>query len=237
MRRKGGDMAMRIMPLALLNVILATILLTSVFFMNTTSTSSSEYDPWIDTNDDGIIDILDLVAMAKIYGSNGTPINKTTLLYNVNDTFTKLLSKIDALNTSLLNLEAYCKTRIAILNATIAEQKSRIAELDSKITALNATKLGEPDWDSLDTYGWISIPPGEFRILTHNLQTTNVTVYMVGYDFNGEEFHQIDYGGEKSSIYNWGACWSQLTATTIKVTRFGSDYNWDLIRVLIWKIP
>jgi len=219
---------------------LSTFCLTATLFMIIPTRSSpdiGEYSPWIDINDDGVIDISELMIMVGSIPSSGTPINKTALLYNVNDTFTKLLSKIDALNTSLLNLDAYLNTRIVTLNTSLVELQSKVAELESKIAVLNATKLGEPEWDSLDTYGWISIPAGEFRILTHNLQTTNVLVYMVGYDFNGEEFHQIDYGGEKSSIYNWGACWSELTATTIKVTRFGSDYTWDLIRVMIWKIP
>jgi uncharacterized coiled-coil protein SlyX len=215
----------------LIIAVLATFCLTAALFtIVPTRSSPNGYDPWMDLDDDGHIGIHDFYLFARAYGSSGTPINKTALLL-------ELQSRVDVLNASLLNLEAYFETRIDTLNATIAEQQSRIAELESKITVLNATKLGEPDWDSLDTYGWISILPGDFRVLTHDLHTTNVIVYMVGYDFNGEEFHQIDYGGEKHYGDEWGARWEELTTTTIKVTRFGSDFNWDLIRVMIWKIP
>ncbi len=44
------------------------------------TTSSNEYDPWIDTNDDGIIDIFDIAALALAFGAEGEPINKTAIL-------------------------------------------------------------------------------------------------------------------------------------------------------------
>ncbi len=47
--------------------------------------SGGEYDPWIDTNDDGIIEILDLTYLGEIYGTAGTPINKTELLFDLLD--------------------------------------------------------------------------------------------------------------------------------------------------------
>jgi hypothetical protein len=132
-RRKGGDIMAKKRDLII--VALATFCLTSALFMimPTRSTPAVEYDPWLDYNDDGIVDISDILETALHFGATGTPINKTALLYNVNDTFTKLLSKIDALNTSLLNHEAYFKTTIAILNATIAEQQSRIANLETRM--------------------------------------------------------------------------------------------------------
>lgn len=54
------------------------------------------YDPWIDTNDDGIVDAIDLQALAAIYGTSGTPINKTELLL-------ELEARLNSLNASLLN--------------------------------------------------------------------------------------------------------------------------------------
>ena len=217
----------------LIIVILCTLCLTSTLFMMMPTRSSSSngvYDPWMDLNDDGVIDSTDLGILGALWGTTGTPINKTALLL-------ELQSRIDSLNTSLLNLEAYLKTRIVDLNASLVEQQSRIAELESKIAVLNATKLGEPDWDSLDTYGWISIPAGQFQSLTHNLHTTNVLVYMVGYDYDGYSYHQIAYGGDSNPVGVYGAWWSQLTETSIVIWRLGSDIRWDLIRVMIWKIP
>jgi uncharacterized coiled-coil protein SlyX len=230
-RRKGGDIM--VIKKDLVIAILSTFCLTATLFMIMPTRSQQPYDPWWDTNDDGIIDTEEMYGAALRFGALGDPINKTALLYEVNATFTELLSKIANLEARANELE----TSIVDLNASLVEQQSRIAELETVLSILNATKLGKPDWDSLDTYGWISIPAGEFRILTHNLQTTNVIVYMVGYDFDGHEFHQIDYGGEKNGLNEYGARWEQLTTTTITVTRFGMDQNWDLIRVMIWKIP
>jgi hypothetical protein len=68
-------------------------------------TSSADYDPWCDINDDGLIDIVDLVNLAIRFGGEGTPINKTALLLKVNATFTQLLAEIDSLNASLKALK------------------------------------------------------------------------------------------------------------------------------------
>jgi len=54
------------------------------------SSPGNGYDPWLDYNDDGKIDILDIAATAKAYGTTGTPINKTALLL-------ELQSRVEAL--------------------------------------------------------------------------------------------------------------------------------------------
>lgn len=77
---------MKITSSMLLNIMLLTILSASFFLVNTTAntsnyeTASAKYDPWRDLNDDGIINIYDVVMVTGIYGSTGTPINKTALL-------------------------------------------------------------------------------------------------------------------------------------------------------------
>ena len=79
---------MRITSSALLNALLTIILLTSMFFVGTTTsrsgssltTGAGEYDPWVDYNDDGRIDHKDLLQLAAVYGTSGKPINKTELL-------------------------------------------------------------------------------------------------------------------------------------------------------------
>ncbi len=39
-----------------------------------------EYDPWLDSNDDGLINIVDIARLAKVFGTEGVPINKTAFL-------------------------------------------------------------------------------------------------------------------------------------------------------------
>ena len=64
--------------------------------MAVTSSSDPSYDPWLDLNEDGINDVNDLYILASIYGTSGTPINKTELLL-------ELQARVDSLNASLLN--------------------------------------------------------------------------------------------------------------------------------------
>ena len=61
------------------------------------SPDAGDYDPWLDYNDDGEIDMRDIGPVARAYGSNGTPINKTDLLL-------ELQAKIDALNSTVIAL-------------------------------------------------------------------------------------------------------------------------------------
>lgn len=76
---------------------LATFLLVSLFFVNATVSTSNlgagEYDPQYDFDNDGDIDIFDIVDIVQRYGTSGTPLNDTDIL--------ELLSEI---NASLLEL-------------------------------------------------------------------------------------------------------------------------------------
>jgi len=72
------------------------VLFASLLFSNIIlAQDGGSYDPWIDTDDDGIIDAIDLQALAAIYSTSGTPINKTELLL-------ELEARIDNLNLTLL---------------------------------------------------------------------------------------------------------------------------------------
>lgn len=57
--------------------------LTATLFLIVPSLSVSSvhsYDPLLDVNDDGVINIVDLSKVAAAFGKSGTPINKTALL-------------------------------------------------------------------------------------------------------------------------------------------------------------
>jgi hypothetical protein len=188
---------------------------TLLMIMPVESASVWPYDPWADLNDDGKIDLKEVYEITKRYGALGTPINKTALLIEVNATFTQLLAEIQS------------------LNALVAKQQSRIAELESEIAILNATKLGEPDWQR-----WVTIPPGQYASYQHNLGTTDVLVYVVGYDYDGYGYHQINYGGDSTAIGSThGIWWYDLTVAEVTIYRLPDDVRWDLIHIMIWKIP
>jgi hypothetical protein len=192
--------------------IAATCLLTmfAITIVPIKSQTVGHYDPWLDENDDGKIDGKDIALPALIYGTAGTPINKTALLL-------ELQSDVASLNSSLLALEN-----------TVATQQSEINNLGAEL----ATKLGAPDYDS----GFLPVLQGQSITLTHNLGTTNVLVYMIGYNGNnvGNEIHQIEYGGDLNGGAGAGAYWSTLTTTTINIYRMPNDTNWSEIRVQIW---
>jgi len=93
-KEKGGDTVLKkrsIFTFGLCFVLFASLLLSNVILAQ----DGGGYDPWIDTNDDGIIDAIDLQALAAIYSQSGTPINKTELLL-------ELEARLDSLNLTLL---------------------------------------------------------------------------------------------------------------------------------------
>jgi hypothetical protein len=205
-RRRGGEY----MKKDLIISVLLTFCLTCILFIAvpTMSQETLEYDPWKDVNDDGKIDILDVTSLTGIYGAQGTPINKTELLF-------QLLTKIEQ------------------LNATITGLQSDISELEANLAVLSSTKLGRPDYDS----GWLGpLADSQFFTLTHGLGTEEVLVYLIGkgtfIDFYG--VHQIYYQDLSGSSY--GAGWYGLNATQVRVGIRASGI-WDYMRVLIWKIP
>ncbi len=57
---------------------LLTFCLTATVFMVATS-RSAEYDPWVDLNDDGKIDIFDVVGMTSRYAATGNPTKNVTV--------------------------------------------------------------------------------------------------------------------------------------------------------------
>ena len=121
-------------------VVLAAFCLMSVLLAAVPIQSQSgiaEYDPWMDINDDGIIDIFDLTALALCFGTEGEPMNKTELLLS-------LLSQME-------NLSARVELEVANLTTTLAEHEARIAALETKLQSLfidgsitiSNSKLGE----------------------------------------------------------------------------------------------
>jgi hypothetical protein len=81
----------------LIIAVLCTFCLTSALFMVLSTKSSSgigEYDPWIDPNDDGAINYLDGILLGAIWGTSGTPINKTALLLELQSRIANLETRV-----------------------------------------------------------------------------------------------------------------------------------------------
>ncbi len=171
------------------------------------TTSSNEYDPWIDTNDDGIIDIFDIAELALAFGAEGEPINKTALLLEI----------LDRLNS--LEATAF-QQQIAIDNLA-----SAVAYLNDTLIELNGTQgLGPPDYDS----GWMDITQkiGQNITAMHNLSSTNVMVDITGRTTLAGGIHQKQIGGEDYTVQpNWEAIWGGI----------GNDEAWSVVQTR-WRL-
>ncbi len=67
------------------NIILSAVLLTSIFLVGfTASSSQGEYDPWIDSNEDGSVDIFDAIMLANVFGTTGDPTKNVTVTGHAN---------------------------------------------------------------------------------------------------------------------------------------------------------
>jgi hypothetical protein len=60
----------------MVNSVLAVIILSSTLFI---SISTSQYDPWLDVNDDGFGGIDDIVGVAEHFGQEGSPIKNVNV--------------------------------------------------------------------------------------------------------------------------------------------------------------
>jgi uncharacterized coiled-coil protein SlyX len=238
-RRKGGG---TVNKKNLIVVALVTFCLVLTLFRTipTFSSSVGDYNPWLDMNDDGFIDGSDLIQIARAFGTAGDPVNKTELLYNVSDTLTSLLAKIDSLNATVIeqqNIINNLNNTVLELQNTTSYLNTTVNYLNQTVIVLNSTKgLGAPDNDS----GWIPIGQGSEIIYTHNLNTTDLLVYMIGKfnDSSSPYIHQIQYGSDNNyGLPTAGARWYDLTSTTIRVRREIGDQNWVWVRLIFWKIP
>lgn len=88
------------------------------------ATTIGEYDPWRDLNDDGTIDIFDVVSIASVFGTSGTPINKTALILELQSTVQILEAKVESLeggSTVLPDLCEKVKDSVVLIRGTTAQ--------------------------------------------------------------------------------------------------------------------
>jgi len=221
---------MKIKPL----ILLGTLILTSFFLVGITVSDfppepTGTYSPWGDLNDDGIIDIYDIVWLTGRYQKTGIPVNKTALLYNVSDTLAELLSIIDILNNTVGILDH----NVTELSMRMQLMNNTIAELETELAILNATKMGKPNFDS----GWQYISAGQTKTFEHWLNSTDALVYMMGQQEGQSPYIHTKFFGSVHDL-GWKGCyWHDLNNATVSVTRNPSDTYWDLVRVVIWKFP
>jgi hypothetical protein len=73
------------------------------------------YDPWKDINDDGKLDILDIVLITGQYAASGTPIDKTALLLELEDRIENLNASLTELRSQLEEIEKRTLSKKGVL--------------------------------------------------------------------------------------------------------------------------
>ena len=73
---------MKISVSKVLNIVLVSLLVTVLFFGVATSNSGDGYDPWVDYDESGNVDHMDLYQFAQSYGESGDPTKNVTIKRN-----------------------------------------------------------------------------------------------------------------------------------------------------------
>jgi len=114
-----------------------------------------------------------------------------------------------------------------------------LLDLQARVEALENQSvpsgyIGPPAYDS----GWQSINQYQTLTLTHNLNTTEVFVYVIAKAPSSMAINQFYYGyAWLPSGENRGLSWYSLTDTSIRVLRAPDDTGtWSEVRVMMWKI-
>lgn len=170
--------------------VLATFCLTASLFMTvgTSGTSTTpQYDPWIDINDDGTINVLDLILVANGLGGTGDPINKTALLL-------ELQSRVET-------LEAQTHSSNQTLEVLINQSFGVPEFLYSNGGYFDLVKMGEQG-----TTGWVTAKTA--IIPANTLKNGTIVVYLnwVSYYYLDSSFGcyvRILVAGVEKAYWSW----------------------------------
>jgi hypothetical protein len=201
----------------------------------------------LDLKKHGVILVVTVMIAAFLIGSLATAVNSD-----------EEENPLDALWERLLGLEGDVE-EISEDVATLKEESElleRVHELEIRLAVLERCgcdsdcPFPEPDYDS----NWISIEQGQSLILTHDLNTTDYFVDLIGrYDTTEAEtsdgfitgadnFHTYEFGGDiwYDTLYGTSrmrGIWYIAHENSIRIDRAADDPFVDYVRVRIWKLP
>lgn len=155
---------------------LMVLLMASLFVLSAIpSSSSSEYDPWVDLDDDGDIDIFDIVQMAGKYGTTGTPINKTALLLDLQE-------RVEKLETGYVGRPAYDSGWVEVIGAPSVF----FLEHNLDTTEVLVYVYLKTD-DSPGTYYW----PDTAKVYWQSLTNTTIGVFASHFDPSSRDYFRV----------------------------------------------
>jgi hypothetical protein len=179
-------------PSKFLNIGLMCFIVFAMFFTSATSQTEEQlpYDPWVDINDDGIIDLYDLSNIGSRWETTGTPINKTGLLL-------ELQAEVDSLNSSLTELQSRMESDMS--------QSGRLVQLPFGSTERQKKNGAYEYWVSrkniLHSLDLNQSMPGDQRSI---FVLTNTTIVVTGRFQLWRRFNVIK---QSFFIYSWTPTW------------------------------
>jgi hypothetical protein len=153
----GGNLERRFL-IAVSAAVITLLVGSLLYYSIVTAQGPGDYDHWYDINDDGKIDMKDIGAMARKFGTTGTPINKTALLLELEQNITVLREEMIALQ---LWVGRTVVDMIYDLNATIEQRLPQRPIVSIPAAAFTpGPKPGYPyvhqlnDWQNWGRYLW-----------------------------------------------------------------------------------
>jgi len=124
--------------------------------------------------------------------------------------------------------------------ALLLDLLGRVEALENQ--SLPQGYIGAPAYNS----GWIELDTGWSVTMLHGLNTTKLFVYLLGRTNITSpptprwEYTMGSIGGdfyESNGEYDCFGAWVTFTNKSVSIERGYSDWRWDQVRVMIWKIP
>jgi predicted secreted protein len=171
--------------------VVATCCLTTVLLSIVWIGWAAEWDPWMDVNEDGIVNVLDLYDLAQKYGTNGTALEKAGLLY---DSGWISISNMQGQNITVnhgLGIEDWNdETIIAEVTGKTTEDGSllRYLGLTTEDLAWNRTYGGGGGYSVIES-------AGGYALLGTNLTSGETDFWLVKTDSAGNVLWNRTYGG------------------------------------------
>jgi hypothetical protein len=201
---------------------------------------AAEWDPWMDMNEDGIVNVLDLYNLAQNYGTNGTALEKAGLLY---DSGWISISNMQGQNITVnhgLGIEDWN-------NETIIAEVTGKTTIDGNLLRYLGLTTEDLAWNK--TYGEgggysVIESAGGYALLGTNLTSGETDFWLVKTDSAGNVLWTRTYGGyypdDPSCVvqteYDDGYALVGLTYNTdendadfwlVKTDRFGRE-DWNM---------
>jgi len=165
-------------------VVLITFCVTATLFMIFPSHSLSDansYDPLLDVNDDGVINILDIYKVARAFGTSGTPINKTALLLGTNAT-ADLPALYEAVKDSVVMIVGKTATGTVQGSGFVYNYSGTMVVLTNNHVVYGTTSLSVTFSDG-DGYGAVvkgTDPYADFAVVTVNAPASEFKPSSIG---------------------------------------------------------